>query len=63
MAEAARSAGCRGDQCSQYRLTAPLFDYQGMVVSAVQDHGTVTTAVRAIHGRHTASGTLRSTSQ
>jgi 3-methylfumaryl-CoA hydratase len=59
MAEAARAAGWRGDQYFQYRLTAPLFDYQGMIISAVQDQGATTTAVRDGYGRQTASGSLR----
>jgi 3-methylfumaryl-CoA hydratase len=67
MAEAARAAGSRGDQDAgdlyfEYRLTSPLFDHQGMVVSAVQEQDATVTAVRDIHGRHTASGTLRNTS-
>jgi 3-methylfumaryl-CoA hydratase len=42
MAEATRAAGCRADQNDSrrqfhYRLTSPLFDHQGMVVSATSD--------------------------
>jgi 3-methylfumaryl-CoA hydratase len=63
MAEAARAAGYRGDHGGcvhfDYRLTAPLFDYQGMVVSAIREQDATVTAVRDIHGRQTASGTLR----
>jgi 3-methylfumaryl-CoA hydratase len=64
MAEAARAAGYRGDQHAgrlhfDYRLTAPLFDYQGMVVSAVPENDTMVTAVRDTSGRQTATGTLR----
>jgi 3-methylfumaryl-CoA hydratase len=59
MAEAARAAGCHGDQHFEYRLTAPLFDHQGMVVAAVRDENATVTAVRDSYGRRTASGTLR----
>ena len=59
MAEAARAQGCGGDQSFEYRLVSPLFDHQGMVVRAVQDGDTTTTAVRDLHGRRTAVGTLR----
>ena len=67
MAEAARTAGYGGDRHDgrlnfEYRLTAPLFDYQGMVVSAIREHNTVATAVRDIRGRQTATGTLRNAS-
>jgi 3-methylfumaryl-CoA hydratase len=63
MAEAARAAGYRGDKHDgrlnfDYRLTSPLFDYQGMVVSAAREQGAMVTAVRDIHGRQTAAGTL-----
>lgn len=62
MAEAARVAGYGGDRdgCVQfdYRLTAPLFDHQGMVVRASREQDATVTAVRDIHGRQTASGTL-----
>lgn len=60
MAEAARAQGRAGDQCFEYRLTAPLFDHQGMVVKAVVERHATTTAVRDVHGRRTAIGTLRS---
>jgi 3-methylfumaryl-CoA hydratase len=68
MAEAARTAGYRGDQHDEcvrfdYRLTSPLFDYQGMVVRAIREQDVTVTAVRDIHGRQTASGTLRNASQ
>jgi len=64
MAEAARTAGYRGDQHDgrlyfEYRLTSPLFDYQGMVVSAAREQDAMVTAVHDIHGRQTATGTLR----
>lgn len=65
MAEAARTAGCHGVQDGAglhfgYRMASPLFDHQGMVVSAVPEQDAIVTAVRDIHGRRTASGTLRS---
>jgi 3-methylfumaryl-CoA hydratase len=60
MAEAARAAGYRGGQQTfGYRLTSPLFDFQGMVVSAAREQDAMVTAVRDIHGRQTATGTLR----
>lgn len=61
MAEAARAAGYDGDARLRfdYRLTAPLFDDQGMVVSAAREQDATITAVRDIHGRQTAAGTLR----
>jgi 3-methylfumaryl-CoA hydratase len=63
MAEAARATGCHGDRsdCRQqfhYRLTSPLFDHQGMVVSAASDQQALVTAVRDIRGRRTATGIL-----
>jgi 3-methylfumaryl-CoA hydratase len=64
MAEAARAAGYRGDQDDgrlhfDYRLTSPLFDYQGMMVSAVREQDAMMTAVRDSRGRQTAAGTLQ----
>ncbi|HEX4089278.1 MAG TPA: MaoC family dehydratase N-terminal domain-containing protein [Trebonia sp.] len=70
MAEAARAAlGASGagpaglaagrERSFEYRLVAPLFDHQGMVVSAVQGDGATSTAVRDRCGRRTATGTLR----
>jgi len=60
MAEAARSADCPvGDLSFEYRLMSPLFDHQGMVVSATREGDAIVTAVRDILGRRTASGTLR----
>jgi 3-methylfumaryl-CoA hydratase len=63
MAEAARAAGFRGDQHGgrlrfDYRLTAPLFDFQGMVVRATRAQDAMVTAVRDARGRPTAAGTL-----
>jgi len=65
MAEAARGLGANaqdsgGEQYFEYRLTAPLFDDQGMVVRAARERGAITTAVRDRYGRPTACGTLRS---
>jgi 3-methylfumaryl-CoA hydratase len=64
MAEAVRAAGYddgRGDArlSFEYRLTSPLFDHQGMVVSAVRGQDAIVTAVRDRHGRPTAAGTFR----
>ncbi len=66
MAEAARAAGCHGDRSDgrqqfHYRLTSPLFDHQGMVVSAATDQEALATAVRDIRGRRTATGILKNT--
>ena len=59
MAEAARAAGCDGDLSFEYRLISPLFDFQGLVVSANQaPDATTATVARDIHGRRTATGTL-----
>jgi 3-methylfumaryl-CoA hydratase len=61
MAEAARAAGWPdGDRSFDYRLLSPLFDFQGMVVAARREQGTVATAVRDLYGRQTAAGTLHS---
>jgi 3-methylfumaryl-CoA hydratase len=65
MAETARAAGRQdnpdaGDRTFDYRLLSPLFDHQGMVVSAVRERDAISTAVRDGYGRQTASGTLRS---
>ena len=64
MAEAARAAGGagdrhNGDQYFEYRLTSPLFDHQGMIVSATRDQAASRTAVRDAYGRQTASGSLQ----
>jgi 3-methylfumaryl-CoA hydratase len=63
MAEAARAAGYPRDSRAghlqfDYRLISPLFDHQGMMVRAVREQGALVTAVRDIHGRQTAAGTL-----
>jgi 3-methylfumaryl-CoA hydratase len=65
MAEAARAAGYpgsvgAGDLVFDYRLLVPLFDHQGMVVSAARESSAISTAVRDSYGRPTAEGTLRS---
>jgi 3-methylfumaryl-CoA hydratase len=67
MAEAARAADAGSSQGShtrnvsfEYRLVAPLFDDQGLIVSAVPGcDGAIATAVRDRYGRQTATGTLR----
>jgi len=69
MTEAARGAGggaaaaaaAEGDGARyfEYRLISPLFDYQGLIASAVPGAGSTATAVRDRYGRRTASGTLR----
>jgi 3-methylfumaryl-CoA hydratase len=61
MAEAARAArpGDGADLFFDYRLTSPLFDFQGLVVSAVTGQHATATAVRDTRGRQTATGMLR----
>jgi 3-methylfumaryl-CoA hydratase len=61
MAEAARAAGSPQQESPSfgYRLTAPLFDHQGMVVSVAREQEALVTAVRDLRGRQTAAGTLR----
>lgn len=59
MAEKARAGGLTGDVTFDYRLISPLFDHQGMVVSVKQTEDEATTSVRDVHGRETATGTLR----
>lgn len=67
MAEAARTAGNTGgstggragDASFEYRLVSPLFDDQGLIVSAVTGpEGTTVTAARDRYGRQTATGTF-----
>jgi hypothetical protein len=72
MAEAARAGGSTGGGSTgggtggptgnasfAYRLVSPLFDDQGLIVSAVQGpDGTTVTAARDRYGRQTASGTF-----
>ena len=60
MSEAARASGWHdGNLSFDYRLLSPLFDHQGMVVSAAQDEDAIVTGVRDLRGRKTAAGTLR----
>jgi 3-methylfumaryl-CoA hydratase len=56
MAEAARTQGQSGRLSFEYRLIAPLFDHQGMIVRATTAQETT---VRDLHGRQTATGTIR----
>jgi 3-methylfumaryl-CoA hydratase len=56
--EAARPAGRAGERYFEYRLISPLFDHQGLIISAVPGDGATTTAVRDRYGRQTATGTL-----
>ena len=61
MAEAARARYGLGDAglTFEYRLVAPLFDHQGLVVRAsAEAGGTIQTAARDMAGRPTASGTV-----
>jgi 3-methylfumaryl-CoA hydratase len=63
MAEAARTAGSTGGRTGNasfaYRLVSPLFDAQGLIVSAVPGpDGTSVTAARDRYGRQTATGTF-----
>jgi 3-methylfumaryl-CoA hydratase len=66
MTEAARAADDgdrRGDAelSFEYKLMSPLFDFQGLVASASAsaEPDVITTRVRDLHGRATATGTLR----
>jgi 3-methylfumaryl-CoA hydratase len=69
MTEAARAAGSPdggsggGRSSFEYRLTAPLFDHQGMVVSAAPERDAMVTAVRDLRGRQTATGILTNPGQ
>jgi 3-methylfumaryl-CoA hydratase len=56
--EAARPAGRAGERYFEYRLISPLFDHQGLIISAVPGDGATTTAVRDRYGHQTATGTL-----
>ncbi|MFC0527652.1 FAS1-like dehydratase domain-containing protein [Phytohabitans kaempferiae] len=60
MAEAARTRGLVRDQhlTYEYRLDAPLFDHQGLVVRATRHGDDVLTSVRDLAGRQTAHGTI-----
>jgi 3-methylfumaryl-CoA hydratase len=63
MTEAARAAaGDHRDGAElsfEYKLISPLFDFQGLVVGASVEPDAITTTVRDLHGRATATGTLR----
>jgi 3-methylfumaryl-CoA hydratase len=60
MAEAARAVGRTAYVSFEYRLVAPLFDDQGLIVSAFPGPDDVTrTYARDRYGRQTATGTLR----
>jgi 3-methylfumaryl-CoA hydratase len=59
MAELARRPGLSASEFS-YRLVSPLYDGQGLVVSAVPDGDAVRTACRDAAGRVTATGVIRS---
>ena len=63
MTEAARAAeGDRPDDAGlsfEYKLISPLFDFQGLVASASAEPDAITTRVRDLRGRATATGTLR----
>jgi 3-methylfumaryl-CoA hydratase len=58
MAERARRQGLSVSEYS-YRLVSPLYDGQGLVVSAVPDGEAVRVGCRDAAGRVTATGTLR----
>lgn len=59
MAEAGRAAGRTGEVSFGYRLVSPLFDDQGLFVSAAPGPaGTTVTTVRDRYGRPTATGTF-----
>src|SRR5690348_3931994 len=58
MAELARRSGLAASEYS-YRLVFPLYDDQGLVVSAVQDGGAVHVSCRSRTGRVTATGVIR----
>ena len=63
MAEAARAvsgtAGGTGDVSFAYRLVSPLFDDQGLVVSATADANAVRVRARDSAGRTTATGVIQ----
>ena len=59
MAEAARARGYGARPSLEYRLTAPLYDFQGLIAKATAAPDSITTTVRDLHGRPTASGTLQ----
>jgi 3-methylfumaryl-CoA hydratase len=55
---AGRPAGHAGERYFEYRLISPLFDHQGLIISAAPGDGATTTAVRDRYGRQTATGIL-----
>jgi 3-methylfumaryl-CoA hydratase len=57
MAELARRSGLSASEYS-YRLVFPLYDDQGLVVSAVPDGGAVHVSCRSLTGRVTATGVI-----
>ena len=63
MTEAARAADDDrpdgAERSFEYKLISPLFDFQGLVAGASVEPDAVTTGVRDLHGRATATGTLR----
>jgi 3-methylfumaryl-CoA hydratase len=59
MAELARARGRTGDVEFEYRLSAPLFDHQGMVVDIAEHGAEATAVVRDRTGRQTATATVR----
>lgn len=60
MAEAARArgVGSRPGEAFDYRVVAPLFEGQGLVVRAVEHDGEMLTTVRDVWGRRTAEGSI-----
>lgn len=60
MAELARRSGLSASEYS-YRLVFPLYDDQGLVVSAVPDGGAVHVSCRSRTGRVTATGVIQGT--
>ena len=58
MAEAARPSLTGADLTYEYRLVAPLFDHQGLIVRAVAEDGQVRTSARDRSGRIAAHGTI-----
>jgi 3-methylfumaryl-CoA hydratase len=62
MAELARVRGVGGPGVAfEYRLVAPLFEDQGLLVGAVENDGVLRTTVRDARGRRTAEGRLEPT--
>jgi 3-methylfumaryl-CoA hydratase len=62
MAEAARAHGVTGPGATcEYRLVAPLFEHQGLIVGTTREDGAVHAAVRDLSGRQTARATITTT--